>query len=400
MSGIKGNGEFISLADSAGRTPSYGIFGDTTIGERISHISISFAYNNSVSSLRTAVTANGGGVTNSAALLIASSSTATNGTVEIESLDAIRYIPGHDAFALFTAIFTTPKADSYQRIGPMITSDGFFIGFSGTSFVVGRRKGSVETTESTLNLDPLDGTGPSQFKIDFTKNNIFRIAWGYLGIAPVFFEVYGGYDTGWIPFHVIDLTNVATGTHHNIPYLPIKIEVGNTGNNTAMTVSSGSWSGGVIGAASMDAADRHYAASNNKAVTVETNIISLKNAATFQSKTNRVRVKINSVSMAATNSGNNTASIKVYLNTTLGGSPSYTDVSTADSIVSYDIAGTTITGGTLKAVYGLGASGEMLKEYGDQDTMFLYPGDVLTFACVPTGGTATTLIGINWSEEF
>lgn len=400
MPGIKGNGEFISLADCAGRAPFYGVFGETITGEKHSHLAINFAYNNSVSSLRTAVTANGGGITNSAALLVASTSTASNGTAEQESLDVIRYAAGHDSYALFTAKFTTPKANSYQYIGPMITSDGFFVGYNGTSFVVGRRKSSSQTTTSTFNMDPLDGTGASQFKIDYTKLNIFRISWGYLGIAPIFFEVYGGYDTGWVTFHVMDLSNTSTGTHHDIPYLPIKVEVGNAGNTSDMSVSTGSWSGGIIGSSISHTADRHYAATSSKSITTLANVITLKNATTFASKTNRVRVSLDSLSVAATNSGSNITTVYVYKNTTLGGSPSYTDVSASDSIVSYDTAGTTLTGGILKAVYCLGNNGQMIKEYGNIDALYIYPGDILTVSAVTSAGTSTVIVGVNWSEEF
>ncbi len=57
-----------------------------------------------------------------------SSSTAFDGSV-VESKNIIRYIPGFESFALFTALFESNPTGAIQRIGPFTSADGYYIGF-------------------------------------------------------------------------------------------------------------------------------------------------------------------------------------------------------------------------------------------------------------------------------
>ena len=85
---------------------------------------------------------------------------------------------------------------------------------------------------------------------------------------------------------------------------------------------------------------------------------------------------------------------------TLGGSPSYTDVSTNTSVIDYDTAGTTVTGGTV-IDFGSLASAGSLSESGTTTTdVELLPGETLTLAVNATTSTTDATVTIRWVEDF
>ena len=87
---------------------------------------------------------------------------------------------------------------------------------------------------------------------------------------------------------------------------------------------------------------------------------------------------VDMLSMSVGVVGNNKAGLlRITLNTTLGGSPSYTAIGATTSVVSYDTAGTTLTNGEILATYVLSKDSSidvnlsLLK-------IFLSPSDILT----------------------
>jgi hypothetical protein len=87
-------------------------------------------------------------------------------------------------------------------------------------------------------------------------------------------------------------------------------------------------------------------------------------------------------------------------NTTLGGTPAYTDISVNTSVIDYDTAGTTVTGGKVIDFGSLGKS-DSAGESGTPTTdIFLLPGETLTLAVRATSGNTDTSVGIRWVEDF
>ena len=81
--------------------------------------------------------------------------------------------------------------------------DSLAIGYQNNTFgVLYMQNGTATfTPQSNFNLDKLDGTGKSNFVIDPTKLNIFYIAYGWLGAAPLEFGVCTENGTGSFPPH-------------------------------------------------------------------------------------------------------------------------------------------------------------------------------------------------------
>lgn len=397
-----GYSAYRSLMDQAGRVQNIGGFGDAQVGERLHDIVINFQYGYFTDQLNIA-TANGGTIDNDKSMIRL---TATNAgdLVDIESKNAIIYRSGYDAQTMFTAAFTTFEgvADVIQRIGAFDTQDGFFIGAKDNQLSIGRYKGGVledEIVQDNFSQDKLDGTGTSGFKIDITKLNIFRIQYGYLGILPITFEVFGGDQVGFIPFHTIDLTNKQLDTSIENPNLPITMHCEVVSGNPGVPVElrSASWYGGSIGS-NLTLGDLIYFGVKNTLalglVGAELPILGIRNKTTFRSKINRLRIDMTYFSFFS--DGNKPVAFDVYLNPTLTGAI-WADVDTNNSVVEVTKnSDTTWTDGRYIGSMLLDKVGGTFIQFATSEVR-LSPGDVVFFVAQSTSNSDIA-ISARWGE--
>lgn len=221
---------------------------------RISQVSANFSQALTYNDVTSTVT--GGGTTaqsNGAAQI--TSGTATTASAKLASNTTLSYTPGREGYAMFTAAFTAPtSAATTQSIGLYDTSNGFFIGYNGTTFGVTHRQNGVDTfyAKTSFNEDTLVGNVNSFFTrnsapeaIDLTKKNVFRIRFGWLGAAPIRFEVMSP-DGRWVRFHVIRYPNTSVAPSLYNPSLPFTAEVTKTAADaTSLTINSSSWDAGI-----------------------------------------------------------------------------------------------------------------------------------------------------------
>ena len=284
------------ITDRAGRTVFAGVFGDLATATRDDQITEQFQYNIGSGSYGTLVVtgSNGGTVTQSNSQAVVASSVATNGFAQIQSEHTNRYRPGHEAYAFFTAEFTDTTGGAIQRIGLFDDDDGFYVAVSGSTFVAGRRHSGTDTIyeQSAFSIDALDGTGPSAFVYDKTKNNVFRISFGWLGAAPATFEILKP-EGEWLPFHKVLHANLETGTTIGNPILPIRAEVIKDAGATDVVLRTASWNAGIYGTFEQ-VGDRSWtvAASGSVSANTETVALVVNNKDTFQSKTNKAKVHL------------------------------------------------------------------------------------------------------------
>jgi hypothetical protein len=171
------------------------------------------------------------------------------------------YDPGHEIYAEFTAAFTTPtSAASHQRIGLYDTNNGVFVGFEGTTFNITKRSGGVDVSVSnaSFNKDTLTGAADSLYTrnnvpeaIDLTKFNVFRIRFGWLGVAPYLFEVLSP-DGNWILFHQIYYPNANTVVSIQSTALPMTIDISKTASDaTNLVMQTACWAAGTTALATV-----------------------------------------------------------------------------------------------------------------------------------------------------
>ena len=298
------NGDVVwteDLGDKAGRGAMNGIFGEALTSDRVDYIAIQFQYNIAPMDV-TVSTENGGSATQENSQAVLSTGTSENASVVMESVRKMRYRPGHDAVIYFTADFTPGIAGTYQRAGIFGTENGYYLGFEGEDFTVSLRNEAeledLHIPQSEFNLDALDGTGESGFILHPHFLNIYRINYGWLGIAPIVFEVYGGIRKGWIPFHAIDLANQISAVHSGNPVLPIRVELGNGITEQDVVFRTGSMNASLAYSGHDEAINRYFSTGNEKSVgTALTNIFTILNPTTFQGKINRVYLRMQFMSV-------------------------------------------------------------------------------------------------------
>ena len=230
------------------------LFGSAVSGSRYNQVEIDFATTDpdAISDLTITKTV-GGDASNSGGQAVFTTGTNTNSGIKAVTNTSITYRPHAESFAAFTAIFTTGIASSYQRIGIYDTNNGFFIGYEGTSFGVTKRSGGADTTtpQASFSEDTLSGQSTSNYTrngtpeaIDFTKDNLYRIRFGWLGAAPIYFEIFSP-DGEWITFHKIKYPNTAAVPTVENPNLPITLDVKKTnGGASILSIKTACWAAG------------------------------------------------------------------------------------------------------------------------------------------------------------
>lgn len=232
------------------------VFGGLVVGHRNNQVAVSFV-SGPVENLVTVTT------TGTATALIlggqALFSTGTGSTADAKgvSFGETFYKPGHEIYSVFTAYFTQPTdTSSFQRIGHYTDGlNGFFLGYEGLTFGVVKLSGGIVTFTSQANFsgDLLDGSSGSKFTrnsvpevLDKTKLNVFRIRFGWLGSAPVYFEILNP-DGSWVTFHKILQPNLLNAPSIQDPNNPITVHVSKFGSDvTNLVVSTSCWAAGVV----------------------------------------------------------------------------------------------------------------------------------------------------------
>lgn len=185
-------------------------------------------------------TASGGSATFDAnAGLVNLAVTTTSGSEVIrETTKCFSYQPGKSLLVMSTFTFAAAKTGLRQRVGYYGTNNGMYLELANNDLNFVERSYStgslVETrvSKANWNIDPIDGTGPSNLTLDITKSQILwmDIEWLGLGTVRLGFIINGKF----IHCHSFHHANIITGTYITTASLPLRYEI----TNTAATASS------------------------------------------------------------------------------------------------------------------------------------------------------------------
>jgi hypothetical protein len=356
-------------------------------------------------------TANGGTVDTNAGRLRLQTGTNTAGSAIFRSRRPARYRAGQGIVARFTTVFTTGVASSTQFYGPGSADNGYMVGFNGTAFGILHRNGGSDNwiAQTSWNGDKCNGSGLSGFNLNPTFGNVWMVKYPFLGYGVISFWVLNPATARWILCHTIQYPNTTATIQITNPSLYFYGQVLNSGNNTNLLSYCASVGFFLCGERAFQSAPKWAADSNKTGITTETNLLTLKNATTYNGVTNTAIIRLNQISWG-TSAAAGIATLRFKIGATLGGSPSYTTINgtTADagvtitsgnSITSYDTAGTTVTGGTYiyNASQANGSGGEVidLTPFG----FFVAPGETLTVSLASTVST-TGGVSLNWTEDI
>ena len=183
-------------------------------------------------------TTSGGTVTwNSGSAQSTMAVTSTSGSRAIKQTKRIFvYQPGKSQQIICTGKFGTKVDGIKKSIGSFDDNDGYFFQTSGSSFGVVLRKtiNGVKTdtfvSQSTWNLDKMNGLGPSGNTLDITKAQIYTMDYEWLGVGRV---RYGMVQKGVLIYvHEINNYNSLDTVYLRNPNLPIRYEMSTHKNTT------------------------------------------------------------------------------------------------------------------------------------------------------------------------
>jgi hypothetical protein len=358
----------------------------------------------------------GGTVThapNRSTVVLSPGNTTIGSKVVRQTRTYFRYTPGKSLLVFLTETLGVQVSGVRKRLGYFDSDNGVFIEqSSGIVYTVLRSKstGSVVDTkiaQSSWNLDKMDGTGPSGQVLDVTKSQIFIFDVQWLGVGSVRCAVEIGGMTYYV--HEFQNANVNTGAYMTSANLPIRYEIENTGAAASIDTMEQICSTVVTEQGSID--DKgfytHGVSSGTTATSVTTrrSVLSIRPKATFEGQINRAKIEIEDF-MALV--GGNNILIELVYGGTLGGSPSWTSAGT-NSVIEFDIAGTTVTGGEVIQVGYIPTGQGSTRNIEGKSVSSLYPitpsidGSVLpilSIVCTSVTGTATVNATINVREYY
>jgi hypothetical protein len=213
-------------------------------------------------------------------------------------------------------------------------------------------------------------------------------------------------NSEWILCHTIKYTNSSQVVQIRNPSLKFYAQVINSGSATNKTVYVGSAMLALIG--QQEYLQARWAYDNAKSVAAETCIFNLKSATTYNGVTNYGVARLRSISACYANNANSYAVVRLKKGVTIGGVPAYTPINgaTADngttitsgnSFISYDVAGTTVTSGTYIWQINMCQSGNAFMDLTNFN-LLINPGEILTVSAFATS-SANVSVGLNWEED-
>lgn len=301
-----------------------------------------------------------------------------------------------DGTVFFISSRPNPYTGSYSVAGNSIIG-------SFSSVIAGSGSSVTFISQSSWNIDKMDGTGQSRMVLDKQKGNVYQVGFQYLGFGNAFFGIEDP-ETGRIaPVHMIKNTNSRTTPVLKNPQVTtraVSVNIGGTSNVTLKTVSMASFTEGLA-----KKLDPRYALSFA--------IDSVDTSNAYQPigaiKVNRVYNNLTSfgeidlLRVAASNTSTaKTLTVSLFKNLPLSGTPNFQYLSQTNSLISYAtlIPGTdsiTTTGYIPLVTFPIASNNSNSVTF-DLDDLVVAHGEII-YVAIKTSGQVTGEVSLNWYEQ-
>lgn len=170
-------------------------------------------------------------------------SNATAGTRTRQTRQRFNYQPGKSLEIIMSFLFGTQATGITRREGYFDDRNGIYLEDDGTNSVykIVRRtytSGAAvnnTVTQNAWNIDPLDGTGKSGKRLDFTKTQLLFIDIEWLGVG----RVRVGFVIDGLIYYVHEFlnANVLDSVYMSSPNLPLRSQIVNDGNGVTANMT-------------------------------------------------------------------------------------------------------------------------------------------------------------------
>lgn len=377
-----------------------GAFGELLVVEERPVIQLSFQYG--VANTRLYDTQLSGGTLTHSDNMARLQTTATAGRYAYLLSDKrASYRNGQGLRALFTCLFSSPIIGTTQWIGlgtvvNGVIQNGFFIGYSAAgTFSVMRVRATVQTITavSAFNGDYVDFVSENPP----TKISVWTIDMQYLGAGVVRFGVE--IADGTIKyFHSIQYSGTATETTIQNPSMQLVMGVANGAIASNVSIRSASLCCMHQGIESLTTGSM-WSYQNVVASTAAAHILSIQNLATVNSITNYNKIRLLLFDMSATDNSNTlTGVFYIGLSPTLGGTTTFTDISTDRSLCAYNTVGT-LAGVPSTVAMAITVDSKSSKNIDlSQYNLDIHPGEHVSIYFVGSGAYSSVRASLTWCE--
>jgi hypothetical protein len=252
-------------------------------------------------------------------------------------------------------------------------------------------------------------TNKSGVNLDYTLGNVYQVKFQYLGFGNAYFFIENPLQGQMVLVHSLQYPNTTTTQNLRNPSFPFRLESRNFNNSSNIAVKTASV-GLFIEGDEAFLGPIYGSNSTKSTITTETSILSIKNCSSLNGITNRSNVYLSNISYSSTAaSPNGIIILKIIRNAALGGSPNWIAVdgiatnsglavTAANSGISTDSAGTTVTGGTTVFNGASYVSGNVSQDISGLK-LFIGPGETFTFSISSTQ-SASVAVAATWVEDI
>jgi len=339
--------------------------------------------------------------------------TTSSAKVYRESYRVFAYQPGKSLQIINTFVMNTSKANLRQRVGYFSTDNGIFLEQSDNVYFVKRSKvtGSVVDTkiaQSSWNIDPMDGTGPSGLTLNLAYPQIFWIDIEWLGVGTVRMGfVINGRFIHCHSIHHANLSSSPAGAYMQTACLPVRYEI----ENTSITASSSTLKqicSTVISEGGYELSGKMRTVGMQPLTATNYNLATANvfyPVASIRLKSTHLDAIVIPKNIALVGTTQSDFRYKIISGANVTGGTWVSDG--ADSAVEYNLSGTSVTGGTdLRSSYLISTGSQSLTvDLRDGDFKFQLERDSftvtpITFTLVATAknNNDKVLASIDWEE--
>lgn len=235
--------------------------------------------------------------------------------------------------------------------------------------------------------------------LTFTNGNVFEIRYQWLGFGAIEFYIENPSTGRFVLVHRVEYADANTTPSVDNPTLPTCMAVANTSNTTDIVLQSASMMGAIEGKDLEEGVLNAAVVETTNIGVTETPILSIHNHTVYQSKINRVRVRLDELGVSFdASSANKPAVLRLRVNPTLTGA-SFSAVDANTSVVRTDTSATVVSGGTLFFAQSLSEGAAPILDLLSRNVL-LEPGETVTVSLEASNGTIDPDISFGWKELF
>jgi hypothetical protein len=301
-----------------------------------------------------------------------------------------------DGTVFFISSRPSPYTGSYSVAGDSIVG-------SFSSVIAGSGSTVTFISQSSWNIDKMDGTGQSRMLLDKQKGNVYQVGFQYLGFGNAFFAIEDPETGRPAPVHMIKNANARTTPVLKNPQVTtraVSVNIGGTSNVTLKTVSMASFTEG-----QPKKLDPRYAFSfafsNVSTGGVYQPVGAVKINRVYNGLTSFGEIDLLRIAASNTSVAKNLV-VSLYKNIPITGTPNFQYLNENSSLVSYAtlVPGTdsiTTNGFVPLATFPIASDSSNTITF-DLDDLVVAHGEIIIVA-IKTDGGVTGEVSLNWYEQ-